>query len=85
MFLKKYYVSLTWDEWPEGGSYGTTVMAEDPQDAEKQARNEMAISRADEQETTVEDILMTYANDWHVVDCFKVEDFLKNHINQETP
>ncbi len=46
---QKFYVSLTWDDWPEGGSYGTLLMAIDYVEAEKLARLEMARLRAEEQ------------------------------------
>ena len=46
----RFYVSLTWDNWPEGGSYATIVEATERATAEALARREMAVSRAEERE-----------------------------------
>ena len=34
----RFYVTLTWDNWPEGGSYGAVVEAKD-HEAEDLVRN----------------------------------------------
>lgn len=34
---QKFYVTLTWHDWSEGGSYGTVVEAESYEDAEQLA------------------------------------------------
>lgn len=67
---KKFYVSMTWDNWPEGGSYGNVIEANSEEEAEALCRQEMAESRASE--SGVYDAayyLEHYAHDWHVVDC----------------
>jgi hypothetical protein len=72
---EQFYVSLTWDNWPEGGSYGTRVMADTYEQAEAMAKLEMAGTRCDE-DTDVLYWLEAYADsDWHLVDCFTVEEF----------
>ena len=44
-----FYVSITWDDWPEGGSYTATVSAKDTEHAICLCKMEMASSRAEEQ------------------------------------
>lgn len=39
---KRFYVSLTWHDWPTGGSFGTVVEAETEGEAESLARQAMA-------------------------------------------
>lgn len=48
--MPRFYVSLTWDGWPDGGSFATVVVAADYNVAEQMAKQEMAESRAEEQE-----------------------------------
>jgi len=48
--MAKFYVTLTWDNWPEGGSYGAVVEAEDYDKAALAARMEMSVSRAEDHE-----------------------------------
>lgn len=108
----KFYISLTWDNWPEGGSYGTTLWANDAEEAVASARWEMAANRAEERglcwhcgedtddgegwnglcgdcadsgedkvssDEAVYKVLEELGDDWHVVDCFKVADFVREH------
>lgn len=44
--MPRFYVTMTWDDWPEGGSYGTVVEAPDHETATEMVRREMAASRA---------------------------------------
>lgn len=74
--MTRFYLSLTWHNWPDGGSYGTTVEADTIAEAEELARREMADSIAGEGDDP-ERIYNIYAHRWHVVDCFDVESFLK--------
>lgn len=46
--LQRYYVTMTWDDWPEGGSYGTVVEATSYQEAEEKCRDEMSVSRSED-------------------------------------
>lgn len=79
-----YYVTLTWDDWPEGGSYGTMVQAKDHKEAEALARAEMNASRGEE-DPDQEDpdyYMNAYGNEWHEVDCMKLEDFIRLHADK---
>lgn len=73
----RYYVTLTWDDWPNGGSYGTVVMANNAEDAEHAARWEMANAR-DEFDHPA-DCIKAWGHDWHLVDCWLVDDFVARH------
>jgi len=82
--MPKFYVTLTWHDWPEGGSYGTVVDAADHDTAEAYARLEMAGAYAEavsyeDDVVTPEHVLATYSDRWHVVDCWAVQDFLDQH------
>ena len=82
-----YYVTLTWDDWPEGGSYGTMVQAASPEGALDLAKREMAASRAEDLEGWGEDssdgdAYVTWADEWHEVDCMKLEDFIRAHADK---
>lgn len=74
---KRWYVTMTWDNWPEGGSYGATVTANDSEHAERIARWEMAQSR--EEFDHPAEAYDSYSHEWYIVDCFLVEDFLARH------
>jgi hypothetical protein len=69
--LTRYYVTMTWDDWPEGGSYGDIVWASGYDDAEKQVVAGMIESRGDD----------TYQLEWHIVDCFPLDDFIQRVVN----
>lgn len=70
--LKRFYVTMTWDNFPEGGSYGAVVWATDHGDAEQQIRLEMVDSREDLDEPHP---------DWEVVDCFELDEFIERRIH----
>lgn len=80
----RFYVTLTWDNWPEGGSYGTIVEAETHAEAEAAAKHEMAAIRAEEDEEydepAVERLLEEYDYAWQVVDCFDLDLFIRNQF-----
>lgn len=83
---QKFYVTLTWDNWPEGGSFGTVVMAEDHDKAIALAKLEMAHARLDgyyeseaEVEADAQAMLAVLGREWHVVDCFALNELLDNH------
>lgn len=69
----EYYVSCTWDNWPEGGSYGTKVRAGSYEEALELTRQEMAATR------TEEDARDVYGYQWQEVDCFKLDAFFSLH------
>lgn len=77
----RWYVTKTWDDWPEGGSFNTIVQADTYGDAEHAAIWEMAQSRADEREDGCDEayIIGIYGHEWHTVDCFTVDGFIQNN------
>ena len=87
--MTRFYVTVTWDDWPEGGSYGTIVEAENDDIAKVMVFEEMARARADERTQDAGDvepedwqeILSSYADDWHVVDCFDLDEFIDRHAH----
>lgn len=74
----RFYVTLTWDDFPEGGSYGTVVHAADHHMAEALARQEMADHRADP-DRTADEIFAAYHDEWHLIDCFDLDEFIESH------
>lgn len=46
--LRRYYVTMTWEQWPKDGSYGTVVEATSYEEAEEKCREEMAAQRSKE-------------------------------------
>lgn len=85
--LRKYYVTMTWDDWPEGGSYGTVVEAEDYGDAIRLCHAEMAASRGfgeqDGEDGDAVSYLEDYSDEWHMVDCFLLDDFIAMYSKKE--
>ncbi len=87
--MNRYYVTVTWDNWPEGGSYGTAVEAETPEQAEEAAKMEMAETQVEndpgpddfylEGDQLVTWIYEQYADSWHLVDCFDLDEFIEHH------
>ncbi len=75
----KWYVTMTWDNWPEGGSFGTVVEAAAQEQAEALCRQAMADSRA-ETDYTPEYYLENYSAEWHVVDCFPLAVFVQQNL-----
>lgn len=83
--MTRWYVTMTWDDWPKCGSYGTIVEAENHQQAEEKCKLEMARHRATNESErtddalTCEEVLGTWAGDWHTVDCFDLDEFINRH------
>lgn len=73
--MKRWYVTMTWDNWPEGGSYGTVVEAENQDEAERLVRNEMAESRVHDAQSP-EEVIEMWGDEWEVVDCFDLDEFI---------
>lgn len=72
---QKFYVTLTWHDWPDGGSYATVVEAPDYDEAHLMALEQMAVLYA--QEIGHESVNhLDYG--WYLVDCYKIADFY-NH------
>lgn len=114
---KRFYVTLTWDDWPEGGSFGTVVEATNAEEAEELARDEMADSAASDRgyedapdecencgntdqdgsdicpdcgstswkkgKTAVQQVREDEDEDWHLVDCFDLDEFIAAHTKTE--
>ena len=84
--MKRFYVTMTWDDFPEGGSYGTVVEAETPDEAEGACRQEMAESYAEhDDEHNAAYYLETYGDDWHLIDCFDLDEFIARHKRPASP
>lgn len=93
--MPRFYVTMTWDNFPEGGSYGTIVTAADTEEAEGLVREEMAAHREglydadldlDDQsvvDAETDRIVETYINAWHLVDCFDLDAFIGRHRVEE--
>lgn len=79
--MSRYYVSMTWDDWPEGGSYATVIETDDgPKWAETECQAQMAAIMARNStnpECDTAYFLEEYGDEWHVVDCFDLDDFIK--------
>ena len=90
--LKRFYVSMTWDDWPEGGSYGTVVKAMDHEEAQMLCRREMAASRIesydaddpDRDSISIESLVFAYEFEWALVDCFELDQFIQHHTQKDT-
>ena len=79
---KRFYVTMTWDNWPEGGSYGTIIEAEDYDEAEELCRREMAAVRGDGEESA--DVAREmWGEEWQTVDCFDLDEFIEQHKRAE--
>ena len=78
---KKWYVSMTWEGWPEGGSYAAAILAISSEDAEEKCRQEMAENRgeSDDPEFSPQYYLEHYGHSWQVVDCFPIDEFIARH------
>jgi hypothetical protein len=93
--MPRFYVTMTWDDFPEGGSYGAVVTADDTTQAEAAVREQMAATRSElyDEDLDPEDqdavdaetarIVAEYANSWHVVDCFDLDAFIEAHVDAE--
>ena len=85
---KRWYVTMTWHGWPEGGSFGTVVWANDREHAEELCREEMALAICEgvnDPESQVSWWLENYGKDWYVVDCFDLEEFITRYTSLKPP
>ena len=80
--LRRFYVTMTWDDFPEGGSYGNIFEAVDVGAAVLRCREAMAESRIEERdgEGNVSELVKQYANIWHVIDCWDVDAFVERNL-----
>jgi len=67
---KRWYVTMTWENWPEDGAYGTIVEAVDEISAEAACANEMIAIRSNAKD---------HVKQWHMLDCFDVDRFIEKH------
>ncbi len=83
--MTRFYVTMTWDDWPEGGSFGTVVEAADHSEAERLCKQEMAEHRADDNnpEWNTAFYLENYADEWETVDCFDLDEFIERHSEEK--
>lgn len=88
---RRYYVSKTWEDFPEGGSYGTIAEAHSYEEAEELCDYEMAQFRAtnagwqgdtedNDPTVTPEYYLEHYSDEWDTVDCFDLDEFIVRHL-----
>ncbi len=81
--LRRFYVTVTWEDWPEGGSYGDVVEARDADHAEELIRQQMIDDRmeewGEEDDNDHREFLKSCAEDWHPVDCFDLDEFIARH------
>jgi hypothetical protein len=80
--MKRYYVTMTWDDFPEGGSYGDIFEADSPEQAEQLCVQAMAEARSkgsDDPDEAPEVYISDYASDWHLIDCFDLDEFIAKH------
>jgi hypothetical protein len=87
--MTRYYVTVTWDNWPEGGSCGEVIEAETYEAACDRMFDIMANYRAEDADPedyeveTVEQlpaaIRACYEDEWHIVDCYDLDEHIANH------
>lgn len=76
-----YYVTMTWDNWPEGGSYGDIVDAPSSDQAVQQIIVQMSESRYNpELDDDPADPAAKYGDEWHVVDCWELDAFITRNM-----
>lgn len=78
---RRYYVTKTWHDFPEGGSFGTVVEADSPEQAQQFCNNEMAATYADSYLDVGDglDVAAEHGGDWHTIDCFDLDAFIERH------
>lgn len=85
--MPRYYVTKTWHDFPEGGSFGTVVEADSHMEAEAECEAEMAASEMDSSygdddrpdEEILAEIMASYSDEWVTIDCFDLDEFIKEH------
>lgn len=75
--MKRWYVTMTWNDWPDQGSYGDIFDAETPEEAEQLCRDAMAEAEVCEG-VTLEDI---DRSGWYLVDCIDLDNFIRNEFH----
>lgn len=80
--MPRFYVSMTWEDWPEGGSFVGTTEAASDEEAVSKVMDAMALARTegmDGELATPEYWLLEYGEDWELVDCFNIDEFIEEH------
>lgn len=88
--LRRYYVSMTWEEESRLGGYTTVLWATSYWEAEEKCRDEMASVRVQGHEESgdgsgEDDLsdtawwLQNYGGQWKLIDCFEVDAFIAMH------
>lgn len=82
-----WYVSMTWHDFPQGGSYGAVVTARNAEEAEKACRFEMAEAEFTDGECgrSLADVVEEYKDEWHIIDCFPLQQFINQHEFRDSP
>ena len=91
--LVRFYVTMAWENFPEGGSYGDVVWARDHGEAEDLVRKNMAYVRCEgvrpedyhfyDCETFEQlhaQFLQAHQHQWEVIDCWRLDDFIENNL-----
>lgn len=87
--MARFYVTMTWEDWPQGGSWVDYVEVE-PEAPDGQitsemvsraAKKEMALARSLDSEGNpnqedAQEILETFGGDWFLADHFNVDEFM---------
>jgi len=87
--MKRWYVTMNWHDYPEGGSYGTIVECETWDKAQELCRLEMAQAMCEECDPADKDGKPEYwldqyeARDWNTVDCFDLDEFIERHKRED--
>lgn len=82
--MARYYVTMTWEDWPVCGSYGTIIEAKDHEEATKLCMLEMA--HCEDGGGCLDGVrkkdidLVLSQQDWHIVDCFNLDEFIKKNL-----
>lgn len=78
--MPKFYVCCAWHDFPEDGTYTTTVQAKDHAEALELCHREMADSYAESYDRDPEEVYSDNASSWDEIDCYKVEDSQEGQI-----
>lgn len=76
--MKRYYCTAVWHDFPEGGSFGTIVQAENYAAAEHACMIEMAESYAAEIDEDPQLVFQGYSDSWTIIDCFDLDEFIED-------
>lgn len=82
---RRFYVTMTWEEWPDQGAYTAIVDATDSEDATRTVMHMMAANRGRHDEVLDEDLdAVLEHEDWHVAVCFNIDEFIAEHKKPPT-